>query len=100
MGGEGTRIAPTFLTSQLERYDYQLHAPAGLSLEKQPPGWVPQPIWILCRREESWPLPGIEPLLHDRSARSLVSIPTELLRFQKRTHGTAVGCVLSLSPKF
>jgi hypothetical protein len=39
----------------------QLHAPAALPPEKEPPvpiryevGWVPEPVWTMWRRKNSW----------------------------------------------
>jgi hypothetical protein len=38
------------------------HAPAALPVRKEPPvpigyeaGWVPEPVWMLCRRRKSYP---------------------------------------------
>jgi hypothetical protein len=45
----------------------QLHNTAGSTPGKETTvpiretGWVPEPVWALCRREESLRLPGIEP---------------------------------------
>jgi hypothetical protein len=43
----------------------QLHAPAALPPEKEPPvpigyeaGWAPEPVWTTWRRENSWPYRG------------------------------------------
>jgi hypothetical protein len=41
----------------------QLHAPAALLRGKEPPVpicWAPQPVWTTWRRENFWPLPGLE----------------------------------------
>jgi hypothetical protein len=63
----------------------QFHAPATLPAVEKPPlpvlyeaGWTLVSLWMLWRKENLQPLPGIEPRLRGRTARRQVAIPTEL----------------------
>jgi hypothetical protein len=65
-------IATPILTSALDGDD-QLHASAALTPVKEHPvpiaeeaGWVPEPVWMLWRREKSYPAgnrtPTVQPV--------------------------------------
>lgn len=63
----------------------QLDTPATLTQEDSPSipivreaGWAPASVWTSLRRENRFPLPGIEPRLIGHPFCSLVTILTEL----------------------
>ena len=77
----------TRVINLVHRCKCQFHVPPSLPPKKEPPisieydvGWAPELIWILRKRENIIPVPGIEPQILSYAARSLISISTVLLR--------------------